>query len=244
MNSEGLLAVADDWNKCIYLFSKEGALLRLIEESRLSGYFGGIAFDLKQNVWVTSMSSCRVLQFTEDGQFLRAIGYAGSKHDHFNCPAGVSVSPEGLIYICDWNNHRVTIHDDKGKFQFAVGPKGSGPESFGRPRDVTFGSDGLVYITEIENRRACVWSKEGTFQREFETKYEPCYIAASGDDHLVITSVTSNTVMVYTLGGQLVHEFGGRDSDPGMLSAPYGICVNESGLVYVVDFWNNSVQVF
>ena len=41
--------------------------------------------------------------------------------------------------------------------------------------------------------------------------------------------------MVYTLGGQLVHELGGSDSDPGSLNGPYGICVDDSGAVYVAD---------
>ena len=244
VNSEGLLAVTDDWTKCVHLYSKEGALVKPIENSELKGYFGGITFDLEGNVWVAAMSSCRVLQLSQYGQKIKAIDCAGSKLGNFNCPTGVSVSPEGLICICDWNNHRVTIHDAEGKFQFAVRSMGSSPGCFGRPRDATFGSDGFVYVTEIENRQVCVWSKEGTFQREFETKYEPYCIAATGDNHLVITSFTSNTVMVYTLRGQLVHEFGERGSDPGRFRAPYGICVDDSGLVYVVDCWNNRVQVF
>ena len=37
---------------------------------------------------------------------------------NFDHPTGVSVSPEGLIWICDSNKHRVTIHDEEGKFQF------------------------------------------------------------------------------------------------------------------------------
>ena len=60
----------------------------------------------------------------------------------------------------------------------------------------------------------------------------------------MITSFTSDTVMVYTLGGQLVHEFGGYGSDPGRFRGPLGICVDDSGLVYVVDLYNRRVQVF
>ena len=50
--------------------------------------------------------------------------------------------------------------------------------------------------------------------------------------------------MVYTLGGQLVHEFGGSGSDPGRFNGPYGICVDGDGLVYVTDYYNRRVQVF
>ena len=62
-------------------------------------------------------------------------------------------------------------------------------------------------------------------------------------NHFLITSFSSDTVMVYTLGGQLVHEFGGRGSDPGRFNVPNGICVDDSGAVYVADYGNKRVQL-
>ena len=51
--------------------------------------------------------------------------------------------------------------------------------------------------------------------------------------------------MVYTVRGQLVHEFGGYGFDQGKFNnGPYGICVGDSGLVYVADQNNSRVQVF
>ena len=238
VNSEGLIAVIEAGNKCIHLLSKEGALVRSIEG--VLGYdLGGITFDLKGDVWVTDRSGCAVLKLSQDGRHLQTID-----HDHFKYPSGVSVSPEGLIYICDTGNCRVAIHDVEGMFLFAIGSEGSGPGCFNGPSDVTFGSDGLVYVTDEGNTRVCVWSKEGTFQRDFRTKYVPSFIAATSDNHLMITSHSSNTVMVYTQKGKLVHEFGGRGSDPGRFDMPCGICVDASGLVYVADWGNRRVQLF
>ena len=210
----------------------------------LGGDLWGIRFDLKNNVWVADHGTNKVLKLSQDGRLFQTIDHAGSKSDHFNCPDGVSVSPEGLVYICDSGNHRVTVHDEEGMFLFAFGSKGSGPGSFDRPRDVAFGFDGLVYVTDCVNSRVGVWSKEGSFQRGFETKYVPTCIAATGDNHLLITAWKFNTVMVYTLGGQLVHEFGGIGYDPGKLNRPYGICVDGSGAVYVADCFNSRVQFF
>ena len=244
VNSEGLLAVTDGTNECIHMFRKEGALVRSIGKGVLGDDLGGSTFDLQGNVWVADKGNNKVLKLSQDGRLLQTIDHAGSKSDHFNCPDGLSVSPEGLVYICDSGNHRVTVHDEEGMFLFAFGSKGSGPVCFDEPRDVTFGSDGLVYVTDGGNSRVRVRSKEGSFQRDFKTKYSPTSIAATGDNHLLITSHASNTVMVYTLGGQLVHEFGGSGSDPGRFSAPYGICVDDSGAVYVADFGNRRVKVF
>ena len=244
VNSEGLLAVTDDWNTCVYLLRIDDALVRSIGKGVLGGDFGGITFDLKGNVWLAYRGNNKVLTLSQDGRLLQTIDHAGSKSDYFSCPLGVSVSPEGLVYICDSGNHRVTVHDEEGMFLFAFGSKGSGPGRFNGPFDVTFGSDGLVYVSDHGNNRVCVWSKEGSFQRDFTTKYAPACIAATGDNHLLIPSWVSDTVMVYTLGGQLVHEFGGRGSDPGRFRGAYGICVDDSGAVYVVDGGNSRVQVF
>ena len=244
VNSEGLLAVADGGNRCVHIFNKEGTLVRSIGKGVLGGSLCGTTFDMKGNVWVTDWGRNKVLKLSQDGRLLQTIDHAGGKNDHFIHPGGVSVSPEGLIYICDRNNHRVTVHDEEGMFLFAFGSEGSGPECFDEPCGVTFGSDGLVYVTDRINTRVCVWSKEGSFQRDFKTEYFPYYIATTGDNHLLITSGTSQTVMVYTLGGQLVHEFGGRGSDPGKFTDPFGICVDDSGAVYVADCDNKRVQVF
>ena len=241
VNSEGLLAVTDDWNRCIHLF-KDGALVRSIGKGMLGGFLRGITFDLKGNVWVVSMENNEVLNLSQDGRLLLTIDHASSKSDHLIRPFGVSVSPEGLVYIC--GNHRVTVHDEEGMFLFAFGSKGKAPGCFDGPWDVTFGSDGLVYVTDRGNSRVCVWSKEGSFQRDFTTRYAPTFIAATVDNHLLITSWSSHTVMVYTLGGQLVHEFGRIGSNPGRFSIPYGICVDDSGAVYVADFANRRMQVF
>ena len=244
VNSEGLLAATDGVNTCVHIFNKESTLVRSIGKGVLSGTLCGTTFDLKGNVWVTDMRNNKLRKLSQDGRLLQTIDHASGKNDHFNCPGGVSVSPGGLVYICDTSNHRVTVHDEEGMFQFAFGSKGTGSGCFDGPCDVTFVSDGLVYVTDSRNSRVCVWSKEGSFQRDFKTKHAPAYIAATGDNHLLITSLLSDTVMVYTLGGQLVHEFGWYGSDPGKLCAPYGICVDDSGTVYVADRGNRRVQVF
>ena len=244
VNSVGLLAVTDCMNKCIHLLRKGGALVRFIGKGMLGGSLRGITFDLKGNVWVTDMENNEVLKLSQDGRLLQTIDRAGSKSDHLIRPLGVSVNPEGLVYICDSGNHRVTVHDEEGMFLFAFESERSGRGCFGEPRDVTFGSDGLVYVTDGENSRVRVRSKKGSFQRDFTTKYSPTSIAATGNNHLLINSHASNTVMVYTLEGQLVHEFGGRGSDPGRFRGPLGICVDDSGAVYVADFGDSRVQVF
>ena len=245
-NSEGLLAVTDNTNNHVHLLTKEGALVRSIGKGMLRGNLCGIVFDLKGNVWVIDRGQYmnnKILKLSQDGRLLQDICQL-VKDGHFQYPCGMSVSPDGLIYICDYGTHRVTVHDDEGKYQFAFGSFGSGPGLFNGPSNITFGSDGLVYVTDDENKRVSTWSKEGTYKRDFTTKYYPTCIAATADNHLLISSLLSHTVMVYTLDGQLVHEFGGSGFGPGRFIGPCGICVDNDGLVYVADHHNRRVQVF
>ena len=242
VNSEGLVIVTDE--RYVHLLSKEGTLERSIDKGKLGDLLPGVAFDLKGNFWVTDWDNHKVIGLTQDGQLLQTILHASSESDRFNRPYGVTGSTEGLIYICDRNNYRVTVFNEEGNFLFAFGLKGSGPGCFGRPLDTAFGSDGLLYVTDGGNQRVCVWSKEGTFQRDFKTKYVPTYIAATSDNHLLITSYRSHMVMVYTLEGAQVHEFGGQGSGPGKFEGPKGICVDNNGLVRVADIGNNRVLIF
>ena len=244
VNSEGLLAVTDGENKCVHLLSKDGALVKSIGKGVLGSWLFGIAFDLKGNIWVTDQDKHKVTKLSQNGRILQNIHHTSDKLDCFRFPMGVSVSTEGLIYICDCSNHRVTVHDEEGKFLYSFRSKGNSPGFHCGPRDITFDSDGLIYVIHGGNWRVCVWSKEGTFMSRFKTKYEPTSIAATSDNHLVITSFASNIVMVYTLEGELVHEFGGKGSGLGKFNEPLGMCVDDDGLVYVADFVNMRVQVF
>ena len=234
VNSVGPIAVTDGVNECVHLLAGNGRLVTSIGEGMLGGSLFGVSFDLKGNVWVADWDHNAVVKLSQEGKPLQIVSHA-----HSRChPAHVSVSPEGLIYMCDRVNHHVTVCDEEGSFLFTFGSKGSGPGCFESPGDIAFGSDGLVYVVDGRNK-VRVWSKAGTFKREFTTKYNPYYIAATSDSRLLITSFSSHTVMVYTLEGELIHQFGGKG-----LKHPYGICVNDNGLVYTVDVYNKYVQVF
>ena len=236
VNSQSVLAVTDGEGECVHRVAKGGALVRSLGKGVLGGgLLFGASFDLKGNVWVTDYDNNKVVKLSQDGRLLQTIHHASSESDCFSRPRGVFVSAESLIYICDEGNNRVTIHDIEGKFLFAFGSEGSGPGCFHGPTDVTFGSDGLVYIVDQGNMRVCVWSKEGTSKRDFKIIHTPTYIAATSDNHLLIISHKSHTIMVYTLEGELVHYFDVSGTDPGRFSCPCGVCVDDSGLVYVAD---------
>ena len=242
VNKEGIIAVTDVVRKCVHLHSKDGVLVQSFGRGKLGVFLYGVAFDLKGNVWVSDSGNNKVVKLSQDGR-LHTIRHASSDTDCLSDPYGVSVSPEGLIYICDSGNHRVTVHDAEGHYLDSFGSFGSGPGCFDRPVDIAFGSDGFTYVVDLGNNRVSVWSRDGVFERIFNPQYPPRYIAATADNHLLITSPSSHVVMVYSAMGELVHLFGWEGSDPGRLRQPQGICISDN-VVYVVDSGNNRIQVF
>ena len=111
VNSEGLLAVTDELNRCVHLLTTKGALVRSIGEGMLGSLLCGVAFDLKGNVWVTDYNNNKLVKLSQSGQLVQTIHHTQSESE----PAGVSVSQEGLIYVCDSSNHCITVHDEEGK---------------------------------------------------------------------------------------------------------------------------------
>ena len=243
VSKEGLIAVTDVVKRCVHLHSEDGKLVISIGRGKLGVFLYGVAFDLSGNVWVSDSGNNKVVKMSQDGRLLHTIRHVVNDTDCLYDPYGVSVSPEGLIYICDSGNHRITVHDEEGHYLSSFGSFGTGPGCFDRPVDLAFGSDGLIYVVDLGNNRVSIWSKEGLFKRIFRPQYAPCYIAATSDNHLLITSPSSHVVMVYTLGGELVHLFGWEGSDPGRVRQPQGICINDSK-VHVVDKGNNRIQIF
>jgi len=50
-------------------------------------------------------------------------------------------------------------------------------------------------------------------------------------------------VQVFNADGAFLREFGGAGNQPGQMSEPVGIAINETGEVFVADSWNQRVQV-
>ena len=244
VSNEGLLAVADVGKTCVHLYSEDNELISSIGKEELGNCLFGVTFDLKGNIWVTDWGNNEVVKLSQDGLILQTIHHASGERDPLNYPCGLSVSPEGLIYVCDGDNHCITVYDEEGMFLFAFGSKGSGSGCLRGPRDIAFGSDGQLYVVDIGNDRVSVWSKEGAFKTAFKTTYIPMYIAATNNNHLLITSADGNAVMVYTLEGKLTHQFGLEGCDQGMYEGFLGICVDDSGVVYVVDSLNCCISLF
>lgn len=229
----------------VHILSKDYRLMTTLGEGSMSFSVNlwGLAFDLKQNILVSDLDNNRVCRVSQKNTLLQTISC--SKRSTFKHPGGVTVDTTGRIFICDSGNHCVSVHSESGSPLHSFGSSGKADTQFNYPSDLDCSPDHHLYIADTFNRRICVYrysqkSVSCKFVRWFHTKYEPTCIAYAADNHLIVTAMQSDAVMVYTTIGNLVHEFGGREQ----FRAPTGVAVDAAGVVYISDSLNNRIQVF
>ena len=215
-------------------------LLHTIEKGQLGRYLLGVTFYDKELILLSDYDNNSIKMFTIQGRHVRTIDRGSTTFE----PQGITISPDGHIYVCEGANHCVCVFDVIGKILFIFGSRGSGDECFDCPEDLCFASDGFLYITDVDNSRISVYDKDGKFIRKFTTTYKPTCIDATDCGHLIVSSFGSHKVMIYTTGGDLVRVFGERGSKLGQFSRPTGVSVDSDGLIYIADRDNHRIQVF
>jgi DNA-binding beta-propeller fold protein YncE len=95
-------------------FSATGTLLA--EWVHPGSTFWGIAIDAQDKLYASDPACDCMLRFTTNGAFLAQWGSPGAGNGQFHDPRGVSVDPDGNVYVVDSVNQRVQ------KFGFAPTP--------------------------------------------------------------------------------------------------------------------------
>lgn len=206
-----------------------------------------VAMDGEGNILVADCKNCRIQKFTTDGQFLKAVGTKGSGPLQFNYPTGIAFnSSNNRVYVAEFHGSRVQILNSDLKFSSTFGKRGSRNGQFIEPRSLACDSTGKVYVTDTSGIQ--VFTASGKFLKMFQRHEEelacPFGIAVSSSDLVYVSYHARHCVSVYTSTGQLVTSFGKCGQGPGEFMKPYGLAVDDCGVVYVCDNSNNRVQCF
>lgn len=172
-------------------------------------------------------------------------------------PTGVSVSPEGEIWVADTHEHRITVMDDRGQVLRIFGGFGQEPGHFVFPTDIAFGEDGLVYVSEYGgNDRIQVFRRDGTFVRAFghhgvpgdaspEPKFDrPQSLLMLGSGRLLVADACNHRLVEVTTDGAFVRTIGAMGQEPGELLYPYGLERLDETTVLVTEFGGCRLQAF
>ncbi len=184
-------------------------------------------------------------------------------------PRGMTVAPDGSLFVADSQNNRVVHLDATGKIiqEFGVISPGCPyakippPDvplgTFCEPWDVAVSPDGhQIYVADTWNHRIQVFSANGTPIKAWGTpNYDPVSsgpmglwgprgIAVDSQGHVLVADTGNKRIIIYGSDGNFITQVGGEGTGAGQFDEPVGMTLDNRGNLFVADTWNQRIQVF
>lgn len=164
-------------------------------------------------------------------------------------PVGLSVGPDGNLWVPDTHYSRVVVYTPDGHEVRRFGENGRETGQFLLPTDIAFDDAGNVYVAEYGgNDRITVLDADGKVLRiigsygtddgQFQ---RPQSIAIVGDE-LYIADAINHRIAVFGTDGSFRRNLGKQGNDLGELNFPYGLDIHPDGDLVVTEYGNNRVQ--
>lgn len=210
-------------------------------------YPRAIAYDAPRDQFVVVDRLARVQRIDSNGKFVagwRMPDYMMGK------PVGISVGPDGNIYVPDTHYQRIMVYSPEGQLIRQWGEPGKAKGQFIYPTDVAFDDRGRVYVSEYgDHDRIQVFDMQGNYLTEFgnfgmgDGEFSrPQSIAIVGDT-VYLADACNHRIGVWKTDGSFVKHIGSVGTAAGEFRFPYGMDVAPDGKLLVTEFGNNRVQL-
>lgn len=182
-----------------------------------------VAVDAHDNVYLLTRFDARVIVYDRNGRFLRSWGEA----EFSSRPHGITVGPDGLIYIVDETDQTIRKYTPEGKLLLVIGVSGvlsdSGYDQTAKSR---------------KQRDASIVRGAGPFNH-------PTSVAITSSGDLYASDGYGNArIHHFSATGELLHSWGEPGSGPGEFRLPHSISIDGQGRVLVSDRENDRIQLF
>ena len=192
----------------------------------------------------------RIQHFDGQGNFLDQIDMPQTEAGK---PVGLSIAPDGNLYVADTHYHRVVVFSSDGKLIHEFGNFGETDGCFIYPTDVAFAGDGRIFVSEYGGN-----DRISVFNRQFEFLYSfgragsesgelsrPGGLAVDNQrQRLYVADACNHRIAVYDFDGNLIRYFGSVGRGAGQLRYPYDLDILENGTLLVCEYGNNRIQSF
>ena len=154
---------------------------------------------------------------------------------------GIAINGE-IMYVTEHNGNKVSKFTLEGEYLGIFGC-GGGYTQFSNPCGICIGPNNRIYVADYSNQRIVVFHEDETFSHIISSSElgirTLCPIGLSFDPcgHLHVTDDSSNTVIVVTLQGHILRQY-------GQFVRPHGIAIDSTGNSLVVNYGGNSLSIF
>ena len=250
VNAKDEIAVTDDWNHRVQIFSSDEIYLRSFgRRGDKNGEFNGpkgIAFHKNGNIFVVDNGNARIQIFSGEGDYIHSFGGKGSLNSQLSYPCGLSVDSDGNIIVADAGNKLIKIFSPDGKFLMKIGKQGSFTFPFHCVQ-----CDRYLIVSDCREHCMNVYNRNGNFQYKFGKQgggdgelNSPCCLSMNKSGHLMVCDSGNNRIQVFKMNGKFVGKFGTKGSNVGEFRKPWSIAVLKNGQIVVSDSNNSYVQMF
>lgn len=186
-------------------------------------------------------------------KFIAVWGEEGSGKLQFKEPHGISVSPEGYIYIADTGNQRIQKIDSSGRFICETGGFGWNEEEFNNPVSICAKNGLDLFIADYNNQRIERYDKDLNYIASFTSSVEqeenlqmgyPLDADISSQGELFCLDGDNYRILKIDLQGEPQLTFGGYKAGIGRLTDPARILISQNNRVYVSEREKASIFVY
>ena len=170
------------------------------------------------------------------GKLVKSVGSEGSGEGQFKYPQGLDVSDRNNnIYVCDRYNHRIQIFTEDLKFHSMLGIG-----VLKCPRDVKVPRDRVLVLDESD---PClfVFSSDHVLTNRLITRgnakqtNSPYCFDIDREYNIIMSDHSNDCVYVFSQEGEQIHKFGKKGQGLGEFYYPFGIALDNTGRIIVVD---------
>jgi sugar lactone lactonase YvrE len=228
-----------------------------------------VAVDASGNIFIVEANSNVVSRITPGGTVSVFAGGGPSAYADgtgiaalFHTPAGITIDPNDNIYVADLNNHRIRKITPGAVVTTLAGStqgyaEGTGTSAFfNEPFSLTMDVQGNLYISDYFNNRIRKLTTGGVVTTFAGNGYSgsvdgpgtiaeilhPSDITINTAGKIYVGDADNKIRMISTTGFvSSIGTFVDQNGAPVSFSGIYGIAANNSGIIYIADYYNNKI---
>jgi tripartite motif-containing protein 71 len=249
VGAQGQIYVADTGNDRIDVFDRGGTLQGFFGLSgRAPGQFDaplGVAADASGVRAVADSVNGRIELLDPTGAVLAQWGAPAPGPTLLPKPVAVAFDGGGNAYVLDQRRARILVFARaSGQLVRTIGSQGPGAGQMLSPSALAIDQGGTISVADTGNKRVARFTLGGAPLPPIGDTGSVRGIAVTPDGGRIYTADSASRIVVWSPGGELLDEFGGRGRTLGKLDAPGQIALDPAGNLWVADRGNNRVQEF